>query len=97
MMKAEWHRILQHRSIKNKIGIAIDCDVAPAGDLNIVAELVREGIMVWGDRAFLAHVGVVTVDGVPRRGVNADVYYLTPKGIALCDAEGIKQRVREEK
>jgi hypothetical protein len=91
-MKPEWRRILQHRSVKNKIGIAIDCDVTPAGDLPIVSELVREGIMVWGDRAFLRHVAVVTIDGVPRRGVNADVYYLTPKGIALCDAEGIEPR-----
>lgn len=87
MMKDEWRRILQHRSVKDKIGIAVDCDLAPVGDLNIVTDLVREGIITFVERAALLHL---VIKG--RRGVNADIYRLTPKGIALCDSNGIERQ-----
>lgn len=94
-MKPEWRKFLEARSVKDKIGVAIDCDIAQPGDLNIVTDLVQEGIIVWIDRALLPHVGWFK-DGAPpvlvRRGVNADIYQLTLKGIKLCNENGIKQR-----
>ena len=87
-----WRKVLSARSVKDKIGVVIDCDLCPVGELNVVAELVREGLIEWIERACLRHLGVGTPDGkLIRRGVNADVYRLTPKGIALCEANGIKQ------
>lgn len=76
----------------DKIGVAIDCDLCPVGELNTVAELVRDGILVWIDRACLMHLGKKYPDGRIERGVNVDVYQLTAKGIALCEANGIPQQ-----
>lgn len=54
--------------------------------------------MKWIDRTVLMHIAVLK-DGRPQmtksgtvRRPNVDVYKLTTKGIALCDAEGIKQQ-----
>jgi hypothetical protein len=91
-----WRKVLSARSMKDKIGVAIDCDIAPVGELNIVSELVREGILVWIDRACLPQLGLkapAKLGGeLLRRGLNADIYRLTPKGVALCDAYGIKRQ-----
>jgi hypothetical protein len=93
-MKPEWRPFLELRSVKDKIGVAIDCDVAEPGDLNIISELVREGIIVWIDRTVLSHLAIVNkqTGTLERLWVNADVYQLTLKGIALCNAHGIRQR-----
>lgn len=92
-MPEAWRDVLSARSVRDKIGIAIDCDLAPVGELNVVGELVREGIIEWIDRACVPHLGTFHLDtGEVRRGFNCDVYRLTPKGIALCDANGIKRQ-----
>lgn len=93
-MKPEWRPILELRSVKDKIGVPVDCDMVNPGDLNIISELVREGIMVWIDRAVLRHLVVLDKKnaGSPRIGINADVYQLTLKGIKLCDENRIVQR-----
>ena len=92
-MKPEWRRVLEKRSVKDKIAIARDCELLPVGDLNIISELVREGMIVWIDRTILRHLGVLRESGeLVRIGVSADVYQLTTKGISLCRAEGIPQR-----
>lgn len=92
MMKPDWHRILDLRSKKDKLAIAIDCDMAEPGDLNIVTELVREGIIVWIDRSMLHHLGALNEKtGETKRGINVDVYQLTLKGIKLCNENGIEQ------
>lgn len=83
--------LLSHRSKKDKIGIAIDCELCPVGDLNIVSLLVREGYLVWLDRTVLQHVVAIGEHGA-RVNVAVEVYQLTPKGVALCDRHGIKQR-----
>ena len=90
-MTPEVRAVLEARSVRDKIAVAIDCDVAPVGQLNIVAALVRDGVLVWIDRTTLPHVGIQTPDGRVRLA-NVDVYQLTSKGIALCNANGIKQR-----
>jgi hypothetical protein len=91
-LKPGWADMLKHRSVDDKIGVAVDCDLAPVGELAVVAELVREGIMQWIDRAWLGHLAVQNADGSHRRrGVNCDIYKLTEKGIALCEQHGIKQ------
>jgi hypothetical protein len=88
-----WRRVLSKRSVLDKIGIAIDCDLAPVGELNTVSELVREGIIAWIDRACLGHLAaVMPATGEVRRGINFDLYRLTEKGIAHCDANGIKRK-----
>lgn len=93
-MKPEWRPILELRSVKDKIGVPIDCDIAEPGELNIIADLVREDIIVWIDRAVLRHLVVIDERGVkpPRIGINADIYQITLKGIRLCDDNGIKRR-----
>jgi hypothetical protein len=89
---AEVRLILERRSVRNKIAIAIDCDMLPVGTLPAVTELVRAGIIVWIDRGLLRQfVAVNRQTGERRIGINCDVYLLTPAGIALCDAEGIAQ------
>lgn len=80
------------RSMRDKIAIAVDCDLAPVGELNVVSELVREGIIVFVERAVLSHLYAYWPSGEVRRGLNADVYKLTEKGIALCDFNGIKRK-----
>jgi hypothetical protein len=99
-MKPEWRRILEHRSALDKIGIAIDCDLADPATLPVIADLVCEGIIVWIDRTVLTQLVVadrqtrkpsMTQSGYMRRP-NVDVYQLTEKGIALCDAEGIRRK-----
>ena len=90
-MKPAWRNVLQHRSEADKIGVSIDCDMAPVGELNVVAELVREGVIIWIDRAALTHLVVKRQGGRPFHP-NVDVYRLTAKGIALCDAEGIERK-----
>jgi hypothetical protein len=88
----DWRRVLSNRSTRDKIGIAIDCDLAPVGELTTVAELVRAGLIEWIDRTCLAHLGTRNTEtGEVRRCINADVYRLTEKGIALCDAHGIER------
>jgi len=97
-MKPEWRAILQHRSKLDKVGIAIEPDVTNAAMQSTADELVREGIIVWIDRAVLTHMIAATPDGKPMmrggklRHPTVDVYMLTAKGIELCDANGIKQR-----
>lgn len=91
-MRPEIRSVLERRSVADKIAIAIDCDLCPVDDLPAVAELVRDGILVWIDRACLMHIGVKRPDGSMLRGLNADVYRLTAKGIALCEANGIPQQ-----
>lgn len=93
-MKPEWRRLLEKRSVLNKIAIAIDCDILDPADLLIVSELVREGIWVWIDRTWLPLIAVLPMPGgdiKPRIGLNADIYQLTPKGIELCDANNIER------
>lgn len=92
MFKPEWRRILELRSIKDKIVVAIDCDLADPADLPILTELVREDIIVWTDRTVLPMI--VRFNGARklRVGINADVYQLTLKGIALCNENGIEQQ-----
>jgi hypothetical protein len=97
-MSPEWRRVLSHRSIDDRIAVAIDCDLADPRDLPTVGELVRAGVLVWTDRAVLRHLGVMN-DGKPVmtrtghiRRPNVDVYRLTSEGIELCDAEGIARR-----
>lgn len=92
--RSEWRRVLENRSVKDKIGIARDCELCPVDDLPIVAELVREGVIVWIDRAVLplAVISLLDDDRKPRIGVDCDIYQLTTMGIALCRAQGIKQK-----
>jgi hypothetical protein len=82
--------ILSRRSVLDKIVIAVDCDLAPVDELPIVSMLVREGVMVYLERATLRHVGIV-VQGL-MRFANVDIYQLTAAGVALCDQHGIPQR-----
>lgn len=97
-MKPEWQRFLSRRSTMDKVAVCIDCDLCDPADLPVIAELVREGIVTWIDRTLLMQVAVrnrdgsfqMTKSGMVRRP-NVDVYKLTEKGIALCDAEGITQ------
>lgn len=92
-MPDAWRSVLSCRSVKDKIAVAIECDLAPVDMLPAVTELVRDGYMVWIDRATLMHLVVQnTKTGEIRRGVPCDVYQLTEKGVALCDANGIKQQ-----
>lgn len=89
-MKTEWRHVLEHRSTADKIAVAIDCDLAPVGDLPTIAELVREGIIEWIDCTRLVRI-LIIAEGRPVFP-NFDVYRLTAKGVMLCDAEGIAQR-----
>lgn len=82
-------RTLECRSVKDKIAIAIDCDVAPTDSLPAVTELVASGIIEWIDRAMLPMLAVQD-DGSVRAGLNCDIYRLTADGVALCDLEGIQ-------
>lgn len=90
-MKPEWRKVLERRSVRDKIAIAIDCDIAETDSINAVAELVREGYMVWIDRSALPMVVISKASGKSRYGVNSDIYLLTPKGVELCDANGIER------
>lgn len=94
MMKPEWRPFLELRSVKDKIGIEIDCDNAAPGDANIIVELVREGIIVWIDRATLEHLAVFDskIGKYRRFGIRADIYQFTLKGIKLCNENGIERR-----
>lgn len=88
IMPDDHRRVLKARSVKDKIGIAVDCDLCPVGDLSVIAELVRLGLLVWIDRCALHHL---------RRGdtgerLNVDVYQLTTAGVAYCDQHGVKQQ-----
>lgn len=90
-LSEDWRRVLSARSMRDKIGVARDCELCPVHDLPIIAELVREGILKWLDRATLPLMAVRS-DGTRIVGIDADVYLLTPKGVALCDANGIARR-----
>jgi hypothetical protein len=92
MLKPEWRPFLELRSVKDKLGIAIDCDIADPADMPIITEMVREGIIVWIDRACLPIIAINKETGKPRFGINSDVYQLTLKGIRLCNEHGIRQR-----
>jgi len=83
-MKPEWLDMLQSRDGRDKVAIAIDCDVADPGSLNIVSELVQEGIMVWVKRTVLPFELRRPGQDVINIGINADIYRLTNKGVILC-------------
>jgi Ethanolamine utilization protein EutJ (predicted chaperonin) len=84
-MPPDHRRVLGKRSIANKIAIAIDCDMCPVADLPVIAQLVRDGYIVWIDRCALEHVR--RTDTLQR--LNVDVYQLTAKGAAYCDTNGV--------
>lgn len=90
MIKPEWRKVLIKRTVKDKIAVPIDCDLAPIDLLPTIAELVREDIIKWIDRANLQHIASYTPDGKIRIGLNCDIYQMTSKGIELCDANDIK-------
>lgn len=81
MISKEWREVLEHRSVRDKIGIPCSCAMCPPGTLNVVSELVQQGYLVWLDRAVVSELNVF-----------ADVYLLTPRGKSLCEDEGILQR-----
>lgn len=86
-MTEDLRRVLSHRSERNKIAIAISCRLCAVKDLSIIALLVRNGYLVWLDRTLLPYpINDQTVY------IAADVYLLTPKGVAFCDEHGIKPR-----
>src|SRR4051812_29151525 len=66
-------RVLEHRSVRNKIALARHCELAPVGDLEIVSRLVREGYLVWLDEAVLPMVAVAK-GKQPIVGLSADIY-----------------------
>lgn len=99
MLKPQWLPILKLRSVKDKVAVWIDCDVADPADLPVISDLVSSGIMQWIDRTILMHVAVLdkktgkphmTRTGQIRRP-NVDVYKLTPLGIYLCNENRIEQ------
>jgi hypothetical protein len=83
-------RVLSCRSVRDKIGIARHQELCPVGDLPIISMLVREGYVVWIDRGPLNMVAKLESGAVIP--VEADIYLLTPKGVAFCDEHGIKPR-----
>ncbi len=92
-MKPEWRHILELRSVKDKIAIPVDCELLDPGDLNIVAELVREGMMIWIDRTVLRQIALLNKHtGQTIIGIMCDVYQFTLKGIQLCNENGIMPR-----
>lgn len=87
----EWLAILYCRSTRDKIAIPIDCDIADPKSIPVIAEMVRDGYMTWLDRSLLP-VAAITKGGKIIPAINCDIYLLTPKGTALCDKHGIKQK-----
>lgn len=83
-LKPEWRKVLQCRSVLDKFAIPRSCELAPPYALPAISEMVREGIVVFVEPAWLA---------ISESGEQAycDVYQITPKGVALCDAHGIKR------
>lgn len=81
-------RILQCRSMRNKIVIALNSGVNPRTK-KALEELVRWGIVVWVDKAALPYVAVVAGKG-DAEPIVADIYLLTPRGVRLCEREGIR-------
>jgi hypothetical protein len=75
------HRVLERRSTLDKIAVPRSCVVLHHEDLPAVSWLVREGYMVWIDRAVLTELWI-----------DCDIYRLTEKGVALCQGNGIAQR-----
>ncbi len=77
--------VLSARSVRNKIGVPVDRSLCSQEQLAALARLVKRGTLVWLDRA---HIGIVC----DSRLLFADIYLLTPSGVALCESEGIPQR-----
>ena len=94
-LPAGWFGVLQHRSVKDKIGVPINCAVADPADIPIIAEMVRAGVMVWIDRSMawakVRHRDLPNSEG-QRIEFPVDIYRLTDKGIALCDEHEIERR-----
>jgi hypothetical protein len=90
-MTDEIRSVLKARSVKDKIGVAVDCDLAPVGQLNTVSMLVREGMLVFIERAVLPHLAITDKANNFIRHPSVDVYQMTPACVALCDANGIER------
>ncbi len=82
--------VLACRSVRDKIAIPRHQELCPVNHLPIISELVRGGFLVWLDRALLDVAAKINSGAMIR--VEADIYLLTPKGVALCEQHGIKQR-----
>lgn len=86
---ATWKTILEHRSTADKFAIPRDCELCPADDLPVIAEMVRHGFIRWIDRE-LFHA---RINDAPQLSYfECDIYQLTTKGIQLCREHGIEQR-----
>lgn len=86
-----WRKVLSCRSAKDKIALAIHCAIAPVEDRPAVTDMVRQGYIVWIDRAQLP-MAVITESGEVILPLTCDIYLLTPKGTTLCDKNGIGRR-----
>jgi len=86
---AETRKILECRSLRNKIGVPVDCEMTDPATLPAITELVAAGVIVWIDRAMLPQIGIFR-QGTLHLGVQTDIYLLTPAGVALCEREGIE-------
>jgi hypothetical protein len=95
-LKPEWRQVLELRSTKDKLAVPID-DLGAGNDAvkradETINEMVREGLIVWIDKAFLPWIGVIRGGQLHRAGINCDIYQITLKGIRVCNENGIKQR-----
>ena len=77
---ARIRKLLRLRSMRDKIGV----QVAPPQTLAVkdakksLAYLIDSGYLTWIDRAVVSELHVL-----------CDIYQLTPKGVELCNTEGI--------
>lgn len=77
----ELRKLLACRSKRDKIAVPCSCRLAPPWAYPLVSRLVREGYLVWLDRAEVSELRLV-----------CEIYLLTPKGVSLCDSLGIPRR-----
>lgn len=71
----ETRNLLALRSMRNKIGVEVR---RTPRTVEAIRVLVDRGYMFWIDRAIVTELQIY-----------ADIYRLTAKGIALCEAAGI--------
>ena len=79
--------------MRDKIAVPVDPDVADMDCMPALRKLVAEGYLVWLDQCHLKH-GLIKGRSGRVHGplLNCDIYLLTPKGVELCDTNGIHQR-----
>lgn len=80
MIDEKVRKVLMCRSTRDKVAIPCSCKLAPPWAYPVISQMVRDGLLVWLDRAHVTEYGVL-----------CEIYLLTPKGIKLCEQEGIEQ------